>query len=88
VTVFSVIVLQLLELQFPFFLVRPVRIGIEIETNLVELRFSLRIHFASFEYGPLTVDPIAQLWVFLGHLWHIACNSGRATDGVLVRLLR
>jgi hypothetical protein len=88
VTMFFFKFTQFLELHIPFSLVRPFRIGVEIETNLVELRFSLRIHYFSFEDGPLTVDPIAQLRVFLGHLWYIACNSGRATDGVLVRVLR
>jgi hypothetical protein len=77
---------QLLELQLPMFLRRA--FGIEIKTTFVELRFSLRIHYASFEDGPLIVDPIAQLWVFLVHVWHIGCKLGRETDVVLVRVLR
>jgi hypothetical protein len=61
---------QLLELKIP---------NIESETNLVELCFSLRIHVVSFEDDTLRLDPSAQLFVFLVHFWHIACNARRET---------
>jgi hypothetical protein len=71
VTMFYKIATQLFELQIPFSLVRCA-LGIEIETNLVELRFSLRIHFVSFEDDTLLADPSAQLRIFLVHCWNIA----------------
>jgi hypothetical protein len=59
VTMFSIIVTQPFELQIPNILVRHA-LGIEIEINLVELRFLFRIQFAIFEDSTLTVDPSAQ----------------------------
>jgi hypothetical protein len=47
-TMFSKIVLQLLELQIPVFHVHLVP-GTEIKTNFVEPRFSFLIHLAIFE---------------------------------------
>jgi hypothetical protein len=49
-----------LELKIPTILVRHAPLGIEIETNLVELRFSFRIYFTSFEECSLSLDPSAQ----------------------------
>jgi hypothetical protein len=79
---FSITSTQLLELQIPAFLKRlrfALALGIKIETNFVEPRFSVLIHCASFEDGTLIDDPTAQLWVFLAPLWRIACNAGRET---------
>jgi hypothetical protein len=74
---------QLLELKIPNILVRRA-LGIEIETNLVELRFSFLIHFVSFEACTLSADPFAQFFVFLVSTWHITCNARRESSGVLV----
>jgi hypothetical protein len=46
------------------------------------------IHFAIFEACTLRADPIAQFWVFLVSLWHIACNAGIETGGVLVGVFK
>jgi hypothetical protein len=81
---FSIVVQKFLELQIPFFLVRLVPAGGESKTNLVELPFPSLIHSAILEPCTLTADPIAQWWVFLVLTWHIACNSGRETGGVLI----
>jgi hypothetical protein len=54
-TMFYIIVKQLLELKIPILL--P---GSKNETNLVKLLFSFRIHFSMFEACTLIVDPLAQ----------------------------
>jgi hypothetical protein len=59
VTIFSMIVLQLLEMEIPIFLVCLV-LDREFKTNLVELSFSFKIQFTFFEDGTLLVDPRAQ----------------------------
>jgi hypothetical protein len=82
---FFIICTQLLELKIPHILVRHA-LGIEIETNLVELRFSFRIHF--IEALTLIADPSAQLFVFLVLIWHIACNARRDTSVVLVGMFK
>jgi hypothetical protein len=60
VTMFSVIGLQLLELQIPVFLVR-LDLGIEIKskTDFVELPFSFLIYFAISGACALIADPMA-----------------------------
>jgi hypothetical protein len=83
VTMFSIIITQLHELQIPVFLVR-LALGIEIETNFVEHPFSFLAHVAVSKEGTLSVDPIAQFRVFLVLSWHIACNAGKERGGVLV----
>jgi hypothetical protein len=83
VTMFSITITQLLELQIPTVLVRH-DLGMEIETNLVEFRSSFRLHSTFLEDGTLIADPVAQFQVFLVLLWHFTCNSGRETGGVLV----
>jgi hypothetical protein len=77
VTMFFIIVMQLLELQIPI-LVHLV-LETELETNLVQLRFSFVIQFAIFEGYTLRLDPSAQFCVFLVLMWHITFNSGRDT---------
>jgi hypothetical protein len=84
VTIFFIIVMQLLELQIPMFRERLI-LDIELEINLVKLPFSLRIHSASFEDGTLRVDPIAQ---FQAPLWHFTCNARRETNAVLVEVFK
>jgi hypothetical protein len=68
VTMFSMIALQLFELQNPIFFLLVH--GIEIEVKLVELRFSFKIHRAIFEACTLLVNPSAQLWVEPVTGWH------------------
>jgi hypothetical protein len=85
---FFIICTQLLELKIPHILVRHHALGIESKTNLVELRFSLRINFVSFEDGSLPADPTAQFIVFLVLIWHIACNARRDTSVVLVGMFK
>jgi hypothetical protein len=72
VPVFSIIVLQLLELEIPIFLVRLV-LDREFKTNLVELCFSFKIHSTFFEGGTLRVDPMAQGSV---PVWHFTYSTG------------
>jgi hypothetical protein len=81
---FFIIFTQLLEQKIPHVLVRRALLGTEIETNFFELLSSFLIHFAIFEEGTLSCDPGAQFRVFLVMLWHIVCNVGRDTCGVLV----
>jgi hypothetical protein len=83
VTMFSIIVLQLLKLQIPFFLFHRV-IGIEIKFNFVELHFPFKIHSTFFQDGTLRLDPSAQLWVKAVASCHYTCNAGREERGVLV----
>jgi hypothetical protein len=71
---------KLLELPIPGFLPR-----LELETNCVEPRFPFRVQPAIFEESTLSANPTAQFRDFLVLRWHIACNSGRETAGVLVR---
>jgi hypothetical protein len=71
VTMFYIIVKQLLEMQIP----RAAHAK-ELETNFVEPNFSFRIHFATFKDWTLIADPLAQFRVFLVPEWHIACNAG------------
>jgi hypothetical protein len=73
---FSMIVLQLLELQIPSFLLRLVP-DREFKTNLEQLLFSFRIHSAIFEQVTLPLDPTAQLWVKAVVVRHFKCNSRR-----------
>jgi hypothetical protein len=70
---------HLLEVNIPTIVVRH---AIEIETNLVELRFSLRIKLVSFEDSTLPLGPTAQFSVFLVLPWHFTCNSGRVAWSV------
>jgi hypothetical protein len=79
-TMLYMIILQLLELQIPLFLVRLV-LHRKFKTNLVELRFSFKVHSTFFEDGTLPPDPTAQLWVKAVTLWNITCKSGRETVG-------
>jgi hypothetical protein len=85
VTMFYIIVTQLLELQIPVFLIVLV-LGTEIETNFVEPPFSFRIHYAIFEVRTLPIDPSSQLWVKAVACWHSTCKAGRETGGVLVAI--
>jgi hypothetical protein len=88
VTMYAIIVAQLLELQIPFFVLRLVVSRFESETNFVEPPFSYMVHFAIFEACTLRADPIGQFRVFLVPSWHIACNpKKRAVGGVLVGVL-
>jgi hypothetical protein len=82
-TMFSIIILQLLELHIPIFLFRlvPKR---EFKTKLVELRFSFSVHSAILEEGTLLAHPLPQSWVKAVAAWHSTWNSGRETGGVLV----
>jgi hypothetical protein len=66
---FSIKVLQLLELQIPIFLVRLV-LDREDKTNLVEPRLSFNIHSTFFKDGTLRADPAAQLRVKAVPVWH------------------
>jgi hypothetical protein len=77
------IVLQLLELQIPFFVVGLV-LDREFKTNLGELRFSFNIHFVIFEEGTLPLDPTAQFYVKAVTLRHFTYNAGRVDGRVLV----
>jgi hypothetical protein len=79
VTMFSLIALQLLELEIPIFLVSLV-LDREFKTNLVELCFSFKIHSTFFEDGALRVDPSAQ---WSGPVWHFTYNAGREEGRVL-----
>jgi hypothetical protein len=87
VPMFSMILLQLLEMHIPIFLVCLVP-DREFKSNLVERSFSLNIHSAIFEEGALHVNPITQLWVKAVLLWHIAYNTGRETVGVSVGVFK
>jgi hypothetical protein len=87
VIVLSIIVLQLLELQFPIFLFRLVP-DREFKTKLVELRFSFKIHSAIFEDGTLLVDPTDQLWVKAVASFHFTYNAAREKGEVLVEVFK
>jgi hypothetical protein len=69
----SIIVLQLLELECPIFLVDLV-LHRKFKTNLVELRFSFKVHSTFFEDGTLLVDPIGQWSV---PAWYFTYNAER-----------
>jgi hypothetical protein len=75
-TMLYMIVLQLFKLQIPIFLV-CLLLTREFKTNLVELRFSFKIHSTFFKDGTLRVDPSAQLWVKAVPAWHFTYNAGR-----------
>jgi hypothetical protein len=84
---FSMIVLQLRELQFPIFLFRLVP-DREFKTKLVELRFSFKIHSVNFKEGTLSVD-LAQLWVKAVLAWHLTYNAHPAIKRIVCeRLLK
>jgi hypothetical protein len=74
-------------MQIPIFFVRldPHR---EFKTNLIELRFSFKIHSAIFEAGTLLVNPNAQLWVKAVTLRHVTYNTGREKGRVLVEVFK
>jgi hypothetical protein len=88
VTMFYIIILQLFELQIPFWLVRPVLQHSKLKTNLVELLFSFKIHSTFFEDGTLLGDPFTKLRVKAGTLWNLACNAAREEGGVLVEVFK
>jgi hypothetical protein len=84
---FSIIGLQLLELQIPVFLIVLV-VGIVIETYFVKHPFSFLIHFAISEACTLMVDPPGQFRVFLIRFWHFTWNTGGETGGVLMGVFK
>jgi hypothetical protein len=83
VTIFSIIILQLFELQIPIFLARFV-LNRCFKTNLVKLRFSFHSQFAILEDFTLLLDPTAQLWVKAVTLQHFTCNARREAGRELV----
>jgi hypothetical protein len=76
-TMFFIIIKQLLELQIPTLV-----LGRENETHFIEPPFSFLIQYAIFEDLPLSVDPFTQCRVFMILIWHITCNSGREREVV------